>query len=173
MNKSEVSNCNYRCPDLTMNMTCGNVAHAYLDQYKHNLDLKVLGEEDRRKACTILKRNRDSRVFFHAASCSDKYRLFCHLPGAIEKLKKFYDPQDRPTNNVDVPTDDEMSDDEDNEEENAEDADEIVQTDTQPDSNDPIRNDTQVQRHTNDDRNNDDSDLYLVERIVKAKTYKQ
>ncbi|CAC5404427.1 unnamed protein product [Mytilus coruscus] len=81
----------------------------------------------------------------------------------------FYDPQDRPTNNVDVPTDDEMSDDEDNEEENAEDADEIVQTDTQPDSNDPIRNDTQVQRHTNDDRNNDDSDLYLVERIVKAK----
>ncbi|CAC5394344.1 unnamed protein product [Mytilus coruscus] len=78
-------------------------------------------------------------------------------------------PQYRPTNNVDVPTDDEMSDDEDNEEENAEDADEIVKTDTQPDSNDPIRNDTQVQRHTNDDRNNDDSDLYLVERIVKAK----
>ncbi|CAC5407871.1 unnamed protein product [Mytilus coruscus] len=86
-----------------------------------------------------------------------------------DDAKKFYDPQDRPTNNVDVPTDDEMSDDEDNEEKNAEDADEIVQTDTQPDSNDPIRNNTQVQRHTNDDRNNDDSDLYLVERIVKAK----
>ena len=61
-----------------------------------------------------------------------------------------------------------MSDDED-EEENAQDADEIVQTDTQPDSNDPTQNDTQVQRHTNDDRKNDDSDLYLVERIVKAK----
>ncbi|CAC5365054.1 unnamed protein product [Mytilus coruscus] len=41
--------------------------------------------------------------------------------------------------------------------------------DDDPDSNDPIRNDTQIQRHTNDDRNNDDSDLYLVERIVKAK----
>ncbi|CAC5397899.1 CBX5 [Mytilus coruscus] len=38
-----------------------------------------------------------------------------------------------------------------------------------PRLNDPIRNDTQVQRHTNDDRNNDDSDLYLVERIVNAK----
>ncbi|CAC5388195.1 unnamed protein product [Mytilus coruscus] len=87
----------------------------------------------------------------------------------VNRLKKFYDSQDRPTNNVDVPTDDEMSDDEDNEEKNDENADEIVQTDTQPDSNDPIRNDTQVQRHTNDDRNNDDSDLYLVERIVKAK----
>ncbi|CAC5363969.1 unnamed protein product [Mytilus coruscus] len=39
--------------------------------------------------------------------------------------------------------------------------------DDDPDSSDPIRNDTQIQRHTNDDRNNDDSDLYLVERIVK------
>ncbi|VDI16569.1 Hypothetical predicted protein [Mytilus galloprovincialis] len=87
-----------------------------------------------------------------------------------KQLKKFYDPQDRPTNNVDVPTDDEMSDDDDNEEvENAEDDDEIGQTDTQPDSNDPTQNNTQVQRHTNDDRKNDDSDLYLVERIVKAK----
>ncbi|CAG2217030.1 unnamed protein product [Mytilus edulis] len=88
----------------------------------------------------------------------------------VNRLKKFYDPQDRPTNNVDVPTDDEMSDDDDNEEvENAEDDDEIGQTDTQPDSNDPTQNNTQVQRHTNDDRKNDDSDLYLVERIVKAK----
>ncbi|CAC5384529.1 unnamed protein product [Mytilus coruscus] len=112
-----------------------------------------------------------------------KYILDKELPDKTRQARKtviesqdyiidddFYDPQDRPTNNVDVPTDDEMSDDEDNEEKNAEDADEIVQTDTQPDSNDPIRNDTtQVQRHTNDDRNNDDSDLYLVERIVKAK----
>ncbi|XP_071176347.1 chromo domain-containing protein cec-1-like [Mytilus edulis] len=62
-----------------------------------------------------------------------------------------------------------MSDDDDNEEEIAEDDDEIVRTDTQPDSNDPTQNDTQVQRNTNDVRNNDDSDLYLVERIVKSK----
>ncbi|CAC5426866.1 unnamed protein product [Mytilus coruscus] len=81
MNKSAASYCNDICPDLTMNLTCGNVADGYLDIYKHNLDLEVLGEEDRRKACTILQRNRDNRVFFHAASCSDKYRLFCHLPG--------------------------------------------------------------------------------------------
>ena len=93
-------------------------------------------------------------------------------PLTQKRLKQYHDPQDtnkcRPTSNVDVSTDDEMSDDED-EEENAQDADEIVQTDTQPDSNDPTQNDTQVQRHTNDDRKNDDSDLYLVERIVKAK----
>ncbi|XP_052068162.1 uncharacterized protein LOC127707603 isoform X2 [Mytilus californianus] len=81
INKSEASYCNNSCPDLTMNMTCGNVAHGYLDVYKHNLDLEVLGEEDSRKACTILKKNPENRVFFHATSCSDKYRLFCHLPG--------------------------------------------------------------------------------------------
>ncbi|CAC5359954.1 unnamed protein product [Mytilus coruscus] len=87
----------------------------------------------------------------------------------VNRLKKFYDSQDRPTNNVEVPTDDEMSDDEDNEEENAQDAEETVQTVIQPDSTEPVRNDTRVQRHTNDDRKNEDSDLCLVERIVKAK----
>ncbi|CAC5355711.1 unnamed protein product [Mytilus coruscus] len=103
-----------------------------------------------------------------------KYILDKELPDKTRQARKtviesqdyildddYHDPQDRPTNNVDVPTDDEMSDGEDNEEENARDAEKIVQTDTQPEN--------QVQRHTNDDRNNDDSDLYLVERIVKAK----
>ncbi|CAC5378652.1 unnamed protein product [Mytilus coruscus] len=103
-----------------------------------------------------------------------KYILDKELPDKTRQARKtviesqdyildddYHDPQDRPTNNVDVPTDDEMSDGEDNEEENAQDAEKIVQTDTQPEN--------QVQRHTNDDRNNDDSDLYLVERIVKAK----
>ncbi|CAC5387772.1 unnamed protein product [Mytilus coruscus] len=103
-----------------------------------------------------------------------KYILDKELPDKTRQARKtviesqdyildddYHDPQDRPTNNVDVPTDDEMSDGEDNEEENAQDAEKIVRTDTQPEN--------QVQRHTNDDRNNDDSDLYLVERIVKAK----
>ncbi|VDI21081.1 Hypothetical predicted protein, partial [Mytilus galloprovincialis] len=51
----------------------------------------------------------------------------------------------------------------------AEDDDEIGSNGYTARLNDPTQNDTQVQRHTNDDRKNDDSDLYLVERIVKAK----
>ncbi|VDI35440.1 Hypothetical predicted protein [Mytilus galloprovincialis] len=72
-----------------------------------------------------------------------------------KQLKKFYDPQDRPTNNVDVPTDDEMSDDDDDnkEAENAEDDDEIGQTDIQPEN--------EVPPNTDDIRTNDDPDLYL------------
>ncbi|CAG2184663.1 unnamed protein product [Mytilus edulis] len=66
-------------------------------------------------------------------------------------------------------TEDSNHDDDDNEEEIVEDDDEIIQTDTQQESNNPTQNNTQVQRHTNDDRKNDDSDLYLVERIVKSK----
>ncbi|CAC5413251.1 unnamed protein product [Mytilus coruscus] len=95
-----------------------------------------------------------------------KYILDKELPDKTRQARKTviesqdYILDDDPLNNVDVPTDDEMSDGEDNEE-NAQDAEKIVQTDTQPEN--------QVQRHTNDDRNNDDSDLYLVERIVKAK----
>ncbi|VDI13638.1 Hypothetical predicted protein [Mytilus galloprovincialis] len=90
--------------------------------------------------------------------CSDDVPI--KGPVNANRLKQYHDPQDRPTNNVDVPTDDEMSDDED-EEENAQDADEIVQTDTQPEN--------QVQRNTDDIRTNDDPDLYQVERIIHAK----
>ncbi|CAG2195478.1 unnamed protein product [Mytilus edulis] len=81
-------------------------------------------------------------------------------PVNANRLKQYHDPQDRPTNNVDVPTDDEMSDDED-EEENTQDADEIVQNDIQPEN--------EVQRNNDDNRTNDDPDMYQVERIIHAK----
>ncbi|CAC5426670.1 unnamed protein product [Mytilus coruscus] len=85
------------------------------------------------------------------------------------RLKQYHDPQNRPTNNVDCPTDDEMSDNEDNDGENDQNTDEIVQIRTQPDTGQPFQIENQVQRHTDDIRTNDDPDLYQVERIIKAK----
>ncbi|CAC5374986.1 unnamed protein product [Mytilus coruscus] len=87
-----------------------------------------------------------SRNTYKLRRCSDDVPI--KGPVNANSLKQYHDPQDRPTNNVDVPTDDEMSDDEDNEEENAQDAEKIVQTDTQPEN--------QVQRHTDNIRTNDD-----------------
>ncbi|CAG2254581.1 unnamed protein product [Mytilus edulis] len=90
--------------------------------------------------------------------CSDDVPI--KGPVNANRLKQYHDPQDRPTNNVDVPTDDEMSDDED-EEENTQDTDEIVQNDIQPEN--------EVQRNNDDNRTNDDPDMYQVERIIHAK----
>ncbi|CAC5380701.1 unnamed protein product [Mytilus coruscus] len=130
----------------------------------------LFGRECRTPMDTIL--TEPSKVGPAAKQYIDKIHEHLVLARAITR-ENAREAQKKPTNNVDVPTDDEMSDDEDNEEENAQDAEETVQTDTQPDSNEPVRNDTQVQRHTNDDRKNEDSDLYLVKRIVKAKRIKK
>ncbi|VDI07329.1 Hypothetical predicted protein [Mytilus galloprovincialis] len=98
--------------------------------------------------------------------CSDDVPI--KGPVNANRLKQYHDPQDRPTNNVDVPTDDD-----DDEEKIAEGDDEIVQTDTQPDSNDPTQNDTQYNGIQMMTEIRMIPDLYPSRTDRRRKTYKQ
>lgn len=91
--------------------------------------------------------------------CSDNAAV--KVPTNANRLKRFYDPQDRPTNNE---TND--SDDDDNEEQ---------EPDAQPDDNIHTDNNDDTHQQNNDDNTNSDNDinndenLYMVEKIIKTK----
>ena len=90
--------------------------------------------------------------------CSDNAPV--KIQTNANRLKRFYDPQDRPTNNE---TND--SDDDDNEEQ---------EPDAQPDDNIHTDNNDDTHQQNNDDNTNSNNDinndenLYIVEKIIKT-----